>query len=223
MTSAVKSQVSNSNTVRLLDSHNFGVLSGLTLFFQSLKLEALRLLNIKAVGVGSVELRLETTDFLRHHTPDKSDHQDEQKDAQDEVIELCFLPKASFFAEGFGQAACRSTNVDIEKGKRKDAVIAIDELSDVYIGDGEGISQQRVRAHERDSRQEVNIGPMRPYRTVQDEEFLEANHLDVNHVTERVPADKKCRQVGQMLGEKVENNGIDSAPKSAPDLRESIS
>ena len=88
-----------------------------------------------------IELCLESANLLRHHAPNEVNHHDQKKDAQDEVIELSFLPETAFFRQSLRQTACRSPNIDVEKGERENAVIAIDELANVYIGDGKGVCE----------------------------------------------------------------------------------
>jgi len=63
-------------------------------------------------------------------------------------------------------------------------VIPIDELFEGDVGDGEGVSEEWVWAHEADARQEVNVGPMVMNRAIKHEELFVPYHLRVDHVAE---------------------------------------
>ena len=60
-------------------------------------------------------------------------------------------------------------------------------------------------------------------RTIQDKELLESNHFHINHVAKGVASEEESAQVGDMLREKVENNGVDCAPEGTPNFSERVS
>lgn len=102
-------------------------------------------------------------------------------------------------------------------------MVTVDELFEGDIGDGEGVSEEWVRAHEADARQKVNVGAVTADSIVEDEEFLVPNHLRVDHVAEGVSTNVKSRQVSQMLSWEVKGDSVYVSPGRAPHLYESES
>ena len=57
-------------------------------------------------------------------------------------------------------------------------------------------------------------------RMVHHVELLVPYHFDVDHISKRMPTQEECSQMGDLLGEIIENDGVDGAPEHAPYLRE---
>jgi len=56
---------------------------------------------------------------------------------------------------------------------------------------------------------------------IQNEKFLEANHLRIDRLSKCISSQEKSYQVCNMLGKKVEDNSVDKAPEYAPNFTES--